>query len=288
MLIRCVVIGNSSFTKQCLTSLVSSFGYSVLALIQTMESEVNYINLSDVCAKNNVEYKVFDNLTSGDPAYFAVKYIQKLAPDVILLLGYDRKISDSILKIAPCISSFEGILPEYCGHNPIAWTILKKIPESGLTLYKVNSFHPYGNIVVQLKFKVSPRDTATTLFDKICALIDKALDDLRIELSLGLPSQKLFNDADIKTFWRVLTEDDYLIDWGKSCEEIVIQIKALSLPFKGARFIDDTGQTVTVLKAVSGIYKTNKNPGYLVYQDEDHYVVTTGTHDIDIQSYVIE
>lgn len=288
MLVRCIVIGNSNLTKHFLTALVSSFGYLTLAILQTSDSyESDYVNLATSCAENNVEHKVYDSLSTGNSVYSAIKYVENLAPDIILLIGFNSRIHDAFLKIAPCIATYEGVLPEYCGHDPISYTILDQIPESGLTLYKVSSYHPYGNIVLQNKIDVLETDDAASLYDKICDLSETVLEDLRLELSLGLPNQKLFLDSEIKTFWSMLVDDDYIITWNRPCEDIIRQIKALTFPFRGAYFLMDN-QIVTVFKAIPGVFKTNKVPGSLVYQDEMHYVVTTATTDIDILDYVMQ
>lgn len=288
-LIRAVVIGNTQFTKYVLETLCNSPGYEVLCLFQTpnFEDLPDYINLASYCLELGVTYKIYENLYQGISTTNAIKYTANMKPDVILMMGFPTTIHESFGKIAPCIASFEGILPECAGDSPIPWSLLKKLPNSGLTFYKSVSNHPYGNIILQKSVPILPEDDATSLFNKVCGLSDSMLDDLRIQIALKLPVQKIFKDSEIKYYWPMFSKDICKIDWSKSCEEIVDLVKATTFPYYGAWAPETHDRIIVVWKAIPGKFKTNKAPGSLVYKDDSHYVVTTGTVDLDIKQFMI-
>jgi methionyl-tRNA formyltransferase len=244
---------------------------------------MQHVDLSEMCEEYSFNYRKFDDLHSAK----VMNYLKGLDFDTILFLGYTGTISDSLIRRPPygCVASYSSLLPEYAGHSPLCWTVLDGIGRSGLTFYKVSTRHPFGSIILKEDFPVSIADDAEKVFNQVCDLAEIMLEDLRLEIALGLGAQTPFDDTKITKFWSMLTsKDSQIVSWDAPCDEIVKKIRAHTYPHQGAWFM--VGSTkIVAWKARQGKYMTSSPPGSLVYSDKNHYVLTTKTLDIDITKY---
>lgn len=285
-IIKALVIGNTSFTKQCLDLLPRS-AFEICGLIQTKQktvSDLDYQDLRIPCALKGIPYRKFPSLeTSEARSFLASTYF-----DVILFLGFSNLPPwDLIVKFPNrCIFSYEGIFPETYGTSPLSWTILSNLTQIGLTFFVPPSIGLPGQILLQKTLPVNVSDDATSLFRKTSNSAKELLPLLREEIVLNYPSQKEVNLMDITNYWSVISSEDCQLRWDKSCQDLIRLIRAVTRPFSGAWF-EMLGQKVRAWRAHAGKYRSSRDPGTLIYRDLEHFVVSTIDTDLVITDFDI-
>jgi len=282
--LKVIVIGNTLLTKKCVETLADSSSYDISCVIQTLDdfsADFNFVNLHSLCLKKGIPYRYHQKLT--DPSFKSI--IKRYRADLVLLLGYTGAVPEILASHFQygCVSVFEGLLPHFSGHDPIAWAILKDLAETGVTLYRVVPREIHGDIILQQTVPIETGDDASALHKKITDSVCDLLQTLPFELCFSAEEPRTkFSVQDIKQYWRLLSDQDrQILDWSLPCDDILRIIRGCTRPFEGAWCIME-GQKLTIWRAVKGKFKSDLPPGKTVYQDEDHLVITTGTLDLDI------
>jgi formyltetrahydrofolate-dependent phosphoribosylglycinamide formyltransferase len=103
-----------------------------------------------------------------------MEVMARFKPDLILLAGYLRKIPAPIVQqySGKMINTHPSLLPKYGGRGFYGDHIHKAViaggdTETGCTIHYVNEEYDSGDIILQTKIPVDPRDTATTLAEKV-------------------------------------------------------------------------------------------------------------------------
>ena len=132
-----------------------------------------------------------------------------------------------------CIALHDSFLPKYRGSATTNWPIIRGETETGVTLFHLDKGYDTGDIVMQEKVPIYPRDNADTLLerkDEACvALVRKALPLIR---SNQIP--RITQQHEQASYMSRRTPDDGLINWQSSTSEIDALIRALAYPFPGA------------------------------------------------------
>jgi methionyl-tRNA formyltransferase len=108
--------------------------------------------------------------------------LKKLAPDLIVVVAYGQILSSKILDIPRfgAINLHASLLPKYRGASPIQAAILNGDRETGVSLIKMTPKLDAGPIIAQRKIKITARETAGSLHDKLANLGAGLLEDNRI------------------------------------------------------------------------------------------------------------
>ena len=145
-----VFIGSDTLLIQCL-ELWRSRGHQVAAVATDTDK------VRDYCGQNGLRcVDATGDLAaelSGQPFdyLFAVTWLQLLAPELLSLPG------------KAAINFHDGPLPRYAGLNATCWSLLNGETEHGVTWHRIEARADVGDVLVQSKFAVEPRDTAFTL-----------------------------------------------------------------------------------------------------------------------------
>jgi len=100
-----------------------------------------------------------------------VEQIRELDPKVIYSLGWQQIFHHDLLNICPVIGIHESLLPRGAGPTPLANAILHDEPETGCTLFRLDSGMDTGDIICQLKMQHSPQcATSTELYTEAMQL----------------------------------------------------------------------------------------------------------------------
>lgn len=282
---RTALIGDTIFTKRCFEALISN-GFKVVTVLQSHSKQsdqiADYYSLVSACKAANIEHRHFYQINSTEVA----DYLRSLNLDVVLSFGHLGYFKEPLLKIPKlgCIGSYAGPLPEYPGLSPLSWAILKDLNKTALTFYKMTPNSYTGNIILKSSCDVIPGEYVTSLYTKICDLAEDMIPQLKLQLYLGLPQQKIQKPEEIKEYWRWLSKVDSILDFNQPCDSLVKIIRAFSHPLHGAWF-NYEDQQVIAWKGLEGKFKTNLTPGSLVYEDDNYFVMTTETKDLVLTSF---
>ena len=153
--------------------------------------------------------------------------LEETQADVFVVVAYGQILSRQILEMPKygCINVHGSILPEYRGAAPIQWSIYDGKQETGITTMLMNEGMDTGNMLLKSY-------TAIDLFTNLATLSSKLAQqgaDLLLETLKKLEAGELKaipQDNSLATYARLITKEDFPIDWSQSATQIHNQIRA--------------------------------------------------------------
>jgi methionyl-tRNA formyltransferase len=174
----------------------------------------------------------------------------KIDADFFVVIAYgmimDQKTLDQP-KIA-AINVHASILPKYRGASPIQAAILNGDKKTGITIMKMVAKLDAGPSYQIDELNIDSSDNFETLSAKLEELSSKALPVALKKINKETtPTPQNNKEA---TYCGKISKEDGEIDWNKSSQEIINQIRAYT-PWPGA-FTKIEGKTLKILKAHIG------------------------------------
>ncbi len=119
--------------------------------------------------RHNIPVIMFDHQPNEEKF---VNRIRELAPDLILIAGFSKLIPEQVYSSArvAAINAHPSLLPEYRGANPYYHVIANGEKETGVTFHMLDSEFDTGDILMQSKIPILPRDTMGTLAKRLAEL----------------------------------------------------------------------------------------------------------------------
>jgi methionyl-tRNA formyltransferase len=152
----------------------------------------------------------------------ALRQMQSLEPDLIVVVAYGRILPDELITVAPmgCINVHGSLLPKYRGSAPIQWAVLNGDRITGVTTMYIASELDAGDIIYTAETEIGEFETSGELFDRLCLLgadlLSKTVRDMKAGTAPRIPQ-----DAADATYAPQLNKEMSAIDWTKSPREIV-------------------------------------------------------------------
>ena len=194
---------------------------------------------------------------AGIPVYQPVKIreaqwlevLQKLQPDVIVVVAFGQIIPKEILELPPygCINVHASLLPLYRGAAPIQWAVINGDAVSGVTTMRMDAGLDTGDMILKEQVALSPDETGGSLFDKLSATGAQLLLRTLAALSDGTAVFEKQPKESPTPYAAMLTKKDGLIDWTRSAREIECLIRGLN-PWPSA-YTKYRGKTVKIWAA---------------------------------------
>jgi len=215
---------------------------------------------------------VFQPQKLRDPE--AVKELQELQPDLIIVVAYGQILPKAVLDIPRyhCINVHASLLPKYRGAAPINKAIIDGETETGVTTMLMDVGLDTGDMLVKRSLDIGKNETAERLHDRLALLGREALAETLQQLCAGTLVAEKQND-ELSCYAPMLKKEDGLIDWQKPAEDIHNQVRGLD-PWPGAyTFLDSEVlkiATTTVAVDVSG------EPGTILSADKTGVCVACG------------
>ena len=160
--------------------------------------------------------------------------LEKLAPDVIVIIAYGQIIPGRLLAIPKhgWINLHASLLPKYRGAAPIHWAIANGETRTGLTTMHIDAGMDTGEILLQREMEIGPSETAPELALRMsqagATLVEETLRGLDAGTILSRPQ----NHAEA-TIAPILKKEDGRIDWDSSAQEIYNRMRGFA-PWPGA------------------------------------------------------
>jgi len=216
------------------------------------------IYLDDVANINKTPLLKINNINDQ----VVVDTLKNYQIDWLFIIGWSQIAKEEVLN-APtygCIGMHPTLLPEGRGRASIPWAIIKGLPETGVTMFKLNVGVDTGDIIGQESIKLDCSTTATELYQKV--------NEMHITL--------------ISTYWRYIVDNNLILtkqneviatEWpGRKPEEGAITetmsmdeadklVRAVTRPYPGA-FYDNGEKIIRVWSA-----RTNKDEGKISLRD---------------------
>ena len=193
----------------------------------------------------------------------ALEILQRLSPELIVVVAYGRILPDDILAVPPkgCVNVHGSLLPKYRGSAPIQWAVLNGERETGVTTMYVSSEMDAGDLIFSRKTEIGEFETAGELFERLSALGAELLVKTLSAIASGSAPRRA-QDPEEATYTTQLDKSLSPIDWGRTPREIVKHICGLQpWPVATARL---GTETLRVFAAQYTRNKTTMSPGSVV------------------------
>ncbi len=205
----------------------------------------------------------------------AVKELQALQPDLIIVVAYGQILPKAVLDTPRyhCINVHASLLPKYRGAAPINKAIIDGETETGVTTMLMDVGLDTGDMLVKRSLNIGENETAGQLHDRLAPLGSEALEEtLRQLCAENLIAEK--QDDELSCYAPMMKKEDGLIDWKKSAVEIHNQVRGLD-PWPGAyTYLDEE-----VLKIAATTVETDLSgePGTILSADKSGVRIACGT-----------
>jgi len=168
--------------------------------------------------------------------------IEKLAPDVIVIIAYGQIIPARLLSIPKhgWINLHASLLPKYRGAAPINWVITNGETRTGLTTMRIDAGMDTGDILLQREMEIGPTETAPELAARMSEAGAPLMEKTLRGLAAGTIIPRAQNHVEA-TIAPILKKEDGRIDWNRSAQEIYNRMRGLA-PWPGA-YTTFRGQT---------------------------------------------
>ena len=277
------------------------FAVTVLEGILKTEHEVGLVATQPDKAKNRgkkIQYTPVKEkaLAHGIPVLQPEKvrgneeFLAKLReyqPDIIVVVAYGQILPKEILELPKygCVNVHASLLPHLRGAAPIQRAIIDGDKETGVTIMQMDKGLDTGDILLVEKYRLAPKETGGSLFDKLSELggplLLQALDLAeRGELS-PVPQEH-----EKHTYAKMLTKALGEIDFNQSAEVVERLIRGLN-PWPSA-YTHLSGKMLKIWDADVVASETKGEPGQIVQVDKDGFMVQTGKDLLKINSLQLE
>lgn len=180
-----------------------------------------------------------------------------------------------------------SFLPKYRGASPIQAALLNGDQETGVSIIKLIPKMDAGPIVAQETVRISPRDNAETLHDKLA----KAGADLLVKILpdyLGGKIKAKSQDEAKATYTKLIKREEGRINWQKKAIEIERQFKAF-YPWPGV-FTQMAGKRLKIanLGVLEGDFGPKLGAGEVFLTPQNGLAVKCGQSAVEIKNLQLE
>lgn len=169
---------------------------------------------------------------SANSAQFK-KEILRLNADLIIVGTWGEKIKKPIIDLPKLatINVHPALLPKYRGPNPYLEAIRHLEKETGVTFHLMDENFDSGAILLQKTVKIEPSDTGKELRERITAVSRAGIAELikNLDTEIIIPIEQ---DEKHSSYFPQISEDEVMIDFSKSSEEISAHIRSFHPWFK--------------------------------------------------------
>ncbi|NOS67082.1 MAG: methionyl-tRNA formyltransferase [Candidatus Peribacteraceae bacterium] len=239
-------LGTSSFAVPALVALLNDPLFSVDLVITQPDrpagrkQELTKSAVKVLAEKHGLKIEQPENINST----YHILHTTYSAPDYLVVISFGQILSEAILDIPKiaAVNVHASLLPRWRGASPLQHAILAGDHESGVTVQKIVKELDAGPVLAQEKLMIEPRETFTTLHDKL-APIGAELLIKTLKNSL----QPIEQDTSKVTICRTLKRDDGKLDHTSlSASDIDRKVRALN-PWPGVTLIIN-GQFLKLLE----------------------------------------
>ena len=261
MALKIIFMGTPSFAVPILESILNSQHHILAVYTQNPKKSDRgqKIKISPIhyfAKEKKIAVRSPQNLDKEE-----MMFIQKLNPDIIVVVAYGKIIPPEYLKIKNIkfINIHASLLPKWRGAAPIQRSLMEMDEETGISIMKIIPKLDSGPFLLQEKIQIKKSDNYDSLSAKLAnlgsRLIIKSLNLIETN------NFKLIDQDETKaTYARKINKKESKIDWNTPAKKLIAKINGLS-PFPGAWFehkkkrikilealeVDQTGETGEIL-----------------------------------------
>jgi len=205
-------------------------------------------------------------------------FLNKLKPDIILLVSFGQMIPKNLLTIPKYgfLNVHASLLPKWRGAAPIQRSIMNLDRETGISIMRINENLDEGPVCNQYSINISEKINSEELSEKLSVIASEKILDI---LDNIYDDNIEFKDQDHSkaTYAKKIQKIEGKIDWSENAEKIIGKINGL-YPYPGA-FFSFNGERYKILKAEKS--NTNGKAGNIV---NENFEVCCGEGSIKVLS----
>jgi methionyl-tRNA formyltransferase len=158
----------------------------------------------------------------------AIKEIEALRPDLLVVMAYGQILPQQLLDLPPCgaLNLHASLLPRHRGAAPVHAALLAGDAESGITVMWIDAGLDTGDILLGRAIAISPDDTAGTLHDRLAELAPAALAEALALIRAGR-APHLKQEERLATYSPKLDRSSGKIDWTASAADVACRVRGL-------------------------------------------------------------
>lgn len=205
----------------------------------------------------------------------ALGELKSLGADIAVVVAYGRLIPEDMLTALPLgfINIHGSLLPKYRGSAPIQWTVLNGESYGGVTAMYLAPEMDAGDIIDFFKTPVGEYETYGELYERLgemgAKLLLKTLEAIENRTASRTPQ-----DPALVSYAPPIRREDCPIDWTKSSEEIINQIRGLAP--KPAATAEFNGESFKIFSALKTGAETLLPPGRIAAQTKQGLEIACG------------
>jgi methionyl-tRNA formyltransferase len=209
--------------------------------------------------------RVLQPESTRDPAF--VSELRALAADALLVASYGEILRAELLELCPqgALNVHASLLPRHRGASPIQAAILAGDRETGVSVQRMVLRLDAGDVLLELRTPIAPRETAGELLARLAVLGGEAAVRALDELESGRAQFTPQDEARV-TLARKIEKQHGQIDWNGDAAVIERLVRALN-PWPLARTPDGRGGELAVLAAQAHDHPGGAAPGTLLAAD---------------------
>ena len=270
-LIGCVKSSDIAFNT-LLENTKINFNLLICSKKSTFNSD--FVDLGEKAKKKKIEFIYEENIKD----FNAQKIIlDNHKIDLVFVIGWSKIIKEPILSSYKnkIIGFHPAELPKNRGRHPIIWALVLGLKKTASTFFFLTKEPDAGDILNQKIIKISNKDYAKDLYDKVLKAIPEQINEIIDDFlhdSLN-PVRQLKKDSNV---WRKRGEIDGKIDWRMNSKNIYNLIRALADPYPGAYFIYNKKKFLVSSSKIVNLKIDNQEPGRIIRNNSKELIVKTG------------
>jgi len=226
---RVVFMGNPQFALPTLTALLSS-QHDVVGVVSNPPKpmgrgrKLKSTAIGQFAKENDLNFLQSSTLKS-DELY---NQLSVLNPDVFVVVAF-QILPKSLIDLPKfgALNLHASLLPKYRGAGPIQWSLMNGDKTSGITVFQIMPSVDTGDILLQEKTDIFPKDNMLTLGTRLSTiganLVVKALDGIQAG-SL----KPIIQNNNHATHAPKITKEMTIINWSWAADKIHNWVRGLS------------------------------------------------------------
>lgn len=281
-----VFITHNELGQACLEEL-DSLGADIQAVYTRPERDdlADQTDLAEFTTSNEIPLHRVESVNTASVKAQILEY----DPDFLFVIGWSRLVDSEIIEIpsVAALGMHPAPLPRGRGRAPLAWSIIKGLDETALSLFHLVEEADAGDLVGQEPLPIDIGDDVSSLYQKMVEAGRTLIRGHYPEFSEG-SVRNIPQDDSEATWWPKREPHHGLIDWNQQPDEIYNWIRGQSRPYPGA-FSYLNGEKI-IIWAVNPPENNSSfgSPGEIMYQDGDSLGVEAWEGIIELTEVQVE
>lgn len=223
---RILFVGIPDMAYVCLDGLIFA-GYNIVGVLGPKKNHATYLNFKNFVESRKMNFIEYDKLDGEE----FINTIRGLNVDIAVVCSFNYKIPQVLLNSVKdgFINVHPSILPDYRGANPYSHVIINGEKFTGVTIHFMDRNFDSGDIIIQQKMPITPKETMGTLFNRLNFMGLELLIKVLADYENGSLEKIKQPEGEFK-LGEAISDDKLFINFNKTAVEIEQFVRGLN-PF---------------------------------------------------------